>query len=204
MKVAGIPFSETVLPFYHSTALQELAENLEIPAAVPILKISEQHVIWDSLAIMEYLAESYPEYKLWPEDNTLRSLARSAGAEMHSGFHALRSQFPMNCRLSGKVAPSAQTVKDLNRLAALWRKFYSPACMVNKEEGEFLCGHFSIVDAMFAPILFRVKGYGLTVSGEFDAWAMAMLKLPATQEWLHAAEAETWQIEQYDMVAKNE
>ncbi|TXR54518.1 glutathione S-transferase [Reinekea thalattae] len=200
MKVAGIGFEQTLLPFYHSSALKELAAQHEIPAAVPVLEQNGQ-MIWDSMAIMETLAEQFPDKKLWPENSTLRALARSVAAEMHSGFSALRSQFPMNCRVSCEVEPSEASKKDLARLSVLWRKFNQPEYQAVKESGPFLCGHFSIVDAMYAPVMWRVKGYGLAVSDEFSRWSEAMLALPAMQQWLHDAKQEAWKVEQYDAVA---
>ena len=202
MKVAGIEFKETLLPFYHSDALQEFATKENIPACVPVLQDilgGEAHTIWDSLAIMEHLAEQYPQAKLWPQDPALRALARCAAAEMHSGFMALRSDFPMNCRTHKQGQPSAKAKQDLARLAALWERF---ATFDNKPEGEFLCGHFTIADAMFAPVMWRVSGYQLEVSPAFTQWSKAMQALPAMQEWLSAAKAEPWNIPQYDAVAE--
>ncbi|TBR44276.1 glutathione S-transferase [Marinomonas agarivorans] len=195
MKVAGIDFEETILPFYHSDALSKFAQQHAIPAAVPILE-TQGDIIWDSMAIMEYLAEQYPEAKLWPADQSLRNLARSTAAEMHSSFLALRSQFPMNCRVTANVEPTPESQLDLERLAQIWQKFTA-----FDVEGRFLCGHFTIVDAMFAPVMWRVKGYGLTVSEEFKAWSDAMLTLPAMQEWLAGAQQEEWSIPHYDQVA---
>lgn len=200
MKVAGIQFEETILPFYHSSALKDLATKHEIPATVPVLEEGD-NIIWDSMAIMEYLADTFPQAKLWPEDLKLRTLARCASAEMHSGFLALRSEFPMNCRVTCKVEPSEAAKKDLARLAVIWSKFSLPEYQELKEEGPFLCGHFSIVDAMFAPVMWRVKGYGLTVSPEFAEWSEAMLALPEMQEWLASGQQEEWRIEHYDKVA---
>jgi len=196
MKVAGIPFDETLLPFYHDDSLKKFAETEGLPAKVPVLK-DQGRTIWDSLAILEYLADQYPEAKLWPNDPTLKALARSAAAEMHSGFMALRGEFPMNCRVNVTVAPSEATQKDLQRLAKIWSDFAKQ----KKPEGDFLCGHFTIVDAMYSAVMWRVTGYHLPVSEEFDRWAKAMLALPAMQEWLEASKAESWSVEQYDKVA---
>ncbi|MGH1486054.1 MAG: glutathione S-transferase [Cellvibrionaceae bacterium] len=195
MKVAGISFNETLLPFYHSSALTDFAAKEGIPACVPVLKDQGQ-TIWDSLAIMEYLAEQYPDAHLWPESINLRTLARSTAAEMHSGFMALRSQFPMNCRRVTHVEPSEGSKNDLLRLAAIWQRFQEQ----KKPAGPFLCGQFSIVDAMYAPVMWRVHGYGLKVSDAFDQWAKAMMALPAMQEWADAAQAEEWSVSQYDNV----
>jgi len=210
MKVAGIEFEETILPFYHSDALKQLSITEDIPATVPVLQENGQ-TVWDSMAIMEYLAERFPSAKLWPDNLQLRALARSSAAEMHSGFISLRSQFPMNCRVTCQVEPNEGAKKDLARLAKIWQKFTEPSFVEQpfaeqsiagkKPAGPFLCGHFTIVDAMFAPVMWRVKGYGLTVSPEFSAWSDAMLALPAMQEWLESAKQEEWVIPDYDAVA---
>ena len=201
MKVAGIEFKETLFPFYHDDSLTQFAKQEVIPATVPVLKMNGQ-TVWDSMAIMETLAESYPDAGLWPQSPQWRALARSACAEMHTGFVGLRSQFPMNCRRQYDVAANQESLKDITRLAQLWHKFYqpSPDLMTLKAEGPFLCGTFSILDAMYAPVMWRVRNYGLFVSDEFEAWSNAMLALPAMQEWLTAAKAEEWQIAAYDEV----
>lgn len=201
MKVAGIDFSETLLPFYHSDALKDFAREEGIPACVPVLQdvlSGASHTIWDSMAIMEHLAEQHPQAQLWPEDPALRAMARSMAAEMHSSFPALRGEFPMNCRANKQGKPSEKAQQDLARMAQLWKRFADAPT----PEGPFLCGHFTIVDAMYAPVMWRVTGYNLSVSPEFDAWAQAMKALPAMQEWLAAAQAEPWTIPQYDAVAE--
>ncbi|MFC3851396.1 glutathione S-transferase [Salinispirillum marinum] len=205
MRVAGIEFDQRLLPFAHSDALKEFAAQHDLLPQVPVLLdqlLDQEHVIWDSLAIAEYLAEQFPERALWPADVTLRALARSASAEMHSGFMALRQTFPMNCRAQ-KQAPThlitESVQRDLNRLAVLWARFAAAKAKHNAE-GAFLCGAFSIVDAMYAPVMWRVRGYGLTVSDDFVAWSAAMYALPEMQEWLAAAQAETWSMPQYDQV----
>jgi glutathione S-transferase len=200
MKVAGIEFEETILPFYHSDALKVLASTKEIPAAVPILEVNEQ-IIWDSMAIMEYLADIYPDANLWPSNMQLRALARACSAEIHSGFMSLRSQFPMNCRATCQKEPSEGTKQDLLRLATIWGKFSSSAISTQKTEGPFLCGHFTIVDAMYAPVMWRIRGYGLEVSPAFSKWTNAMLALPAMQEWLESAQKEQWKVPQYDAIS---
>lgn len=195
MKVAGIEFDETVLPFYHDDSLDKLAERHQIPAQVPVLEHNGQ-IIWDSLAILETLAEQYPQKNLWPSDPGLRILARCAAAEMHSGFTQLRSTCPMNCRGNKRLTPEKQALiqDDLNRLAELWTQFNH----AGRPDGDFLCGPFGIVDAMYAPVMWRVTGYGLEVSPEFSRWSEAMQALPEMQQWLTAAQAETWTIEAYE------
>lgn len=200
MKVAGIPFDETVLTFDHNDDLDKLAERLNIPAQVPVLH-DENNVVWDSMAIMEYLAETYPNRQLWPEDKGLRAMARSTSNEMHSGFMDLRKTCPMNCRSQKRLSTDNRVViqGDLDRLAALWGQFEG----VDKPDGDFLCGQFGIVDAMYAPVMWRVLGYGLDISPAFEKWAKAMLSLPAMQEWLAAAQQESWVIEATEHCAED-
>lgn len=193
LKVAGIVFQETLLPFAHDDSLETFSAEYQLPAQVPVL-IVDDCVIWDSLAILEYLAEAYPDKHLWPDSRALRALARSAAAEMHSGFSALRSQFPMNCRTEKTIPANEAVKKDLQRLAQIWECFEQS----EKPQGAFLAGRFSHVDAMFAPVMWRVRNYGLTVSPTFDRWAQAMYALPAMQEWLASARAETWQMPAYE------
>ena len=195
MKVAGIDFEETVLPFYHNDSLDKLGERYQIPAQVPVL-VEDELVIWDSLAIMETLAEQFPDRGLWPSDPALRALARCAAAEMHSGFTTLRSTCPMNCRSQKRLTDENRALVqgDLIRLEEVWSHFER----TERPEGDFLCGQFSIVDAMYAPVMWRVVGYGLDVSPAFAKWAKAMQELPAMQEWLSAADNEEWTIEAYE------
>ena len=195
MKVAGIPFDETVLTFFHNDDLDKLGERHQIPAQVPVLVENEQPV-WDSLAILEKLAEQFPDRGLWPADPALRSLARCAASEMHSGFVPLRSTCPMNCRSKKRLSEEklAGIQDDLKRLAEIWNKFDR----ADKPAGDFLCGPFSNVDAMYAPVMWRIHGYGLDVSPAFDRWIEAMLNLPAMKEWLASAQNEEWVIDHYE------
>ncbi|WP_020560467.1 glutathione S-transferase [Thiofilum flexile] len=195
MRANGIAFEELFFPYAHDDTLNQFAAQHKTPPQVPQLIVGKQ-VIWDSLAIMEYLAETYPEKHFWPEDKQLRALARSTAAEMHSSFQAIRNDYPMNCRQQRRVEVSKDLQAVLHRLADLWDLF---AAFPNKPAGEFLAGQFGAVDAMYAPIMWRVVNYGLTVSPAFDRWAKAMLALPAMQEWLAGAkaEADTYVLEHY-------
>ena len=189
MKVSDIPFTDSVLPFDHDDSLEKLAAQHGIPATVPVLE-NDGQMIWDSLAILEYLADSYPEKNLWPSNAKLRALARSASAEMHCGFMALRGEHPMNCHRVFPMTPTAAVQADLDRLAVLWQHFDK----ADKPAGEFLCGEFSIVDAMFAPVAWRAKGYGLTISPAFNRWSKALMALPAMQQWVNEGAQETWRV----------
>ena len=199
MQANGIAFEETVFPIFHDDSLVKLADKWNIPRQVPIL-VNEDMIIWDSLSIMEYLAETYPDKKLWPDDTSLRVLARSASAEMHSGFMSLRSQCPMNCRVKKRITVDQELQQDLDRLATLWSMFERRNTRNNNTGGDFLCGDFSIVDAMYAPIGVRVRGYGLSVSDSFSNWCDQLYKLPAMQTWMQQASDESWSLPRYDNI----
>jgi len=144
--------------------------------------------IWDSLAICEYGNERWLDGRGWPGDMQARAMARTAAAEMHSGFTALRSQLPMNSRRrpdAYRWDEAAQ--RDIDRVQALWgelRQRYG-------EAGEFLFGEFSIADAMFAPVAIRFDGYGVSVGEVAKRYMQALFALPAMREWRQAAESET-------------
>lgn len=143
-------------------------------------------LVWDSLAIIEYLAELFPA--LWPEDRSERALARSISAEMHSSFPALRSQMPMNVRrsLPGR-GRSAESEADIARIIQIWNR-----CLARRSvEGPYLFGRFSGADAMFAPICFRFQTYGVEPTGPAGTYLATMLAHPAMREWQSAAEQET-------------
>lgn len=187
--------TQTVLPFAHDDSLDKLADKYGIPSTVPVLEHNGQ-MIWDSLAILEFLADHHPEKKLWPTDQKLRALARSASAEMHSGFTALRGEHPMNCHRVVAMQPSVAVQADLQRLAVIWQHFDK----IDKPVGHFLCGDFSIVDAMFAPVAWRAKGYGLNISSSFTAWSNAMMALPAMDQWTAEGALETWRVEETENI----
>ncbi|WP_417068629.1 glutathione S-transferase family protein [Niveibacterium terrae] len=143
-------------------------------------------LVWDSLAIIEYLAEQFPA--LWPEDRGERAVARSISAEMHSSFPALRSQMPMNIRrsLPGR-GHSAESEADIARIVQIWNR-----CLARRTvEGPYLFGRFSGADAMFAPVCFRFQTYGVEPTGPAGTYLATMLAHPAMREWQAAAEQET-------------
>jgi len=155
-------------------------------------------VVWDSLAICEYANERWLNGRGWPGDVAARALARSAAAEMHSGFAALRKQLPMNCRRtpdSYRWNDDAQA--DIDRVQALWRQMRSR----HGGDGAFLCGAFGIVDAMFAPVAIRFRGYGVAVDAAGNAYCDALLALPAMQEWIAAGRAESEYLPATDDIA---
>lgn len=147
-------------------------------------------LIWDSLAICEHAAERAAEKNLalWPTDPRTRAVARAVAAEMHSGFQALRSAMPMNLRATGrKVELSAAVLADIDRIEHLWAD-----CRARfGEAGPWLFGHWSIADAMYAPVASRFVTYGVRRNGVFDAYCSTVFGDPAFQEWRQAALAET-------------
>lgn len=153
---------------------------------VPSLQLDDE-TIWDSLAICEVANERWLDGKGWPAGLHARAAARSAAAEMHSGFAALRAQLPMDCsRRPGERHWDDRAQADIGRVQSLWQdlraRFGGP--------GGFLCGEFGIVDAMFAPVCLRFRSYGPALSPAAAAYLADMLALPAMREWLAAAEAE--------------
>ena len=184
MRALKIPFSEVVHPFSDSGNWDEFRQ-FSPTAQVPCL-VDGKQIVWDSLAITEYLAEAYPQ--VWPREKAARSWARCASAEMHSGFSALRNECSMSCgqRISlHNVSPALQ--KDLARIDELW-------CEGLREfAGPFLAGaEFTAVDAFFAPVVFRLESYQLALSERAQVYRALMLDLPAMRQWYEAAIVEIW------------
>lgn len=185
LKQAGIEFSEVRVPLDTPTTRQELL-RYSPSARVPVLR-HDTLTIWESLAICEYLAERFPNARLWPKDSSARALARSISSEMHAGFQNLRQHMPMNCRarLPGKGRePGVQ--EDIDRISAIWRD----CCQNCEADGDLLFGHFTVADAMFAPVVSRFITYDVKLDATAAAYANAVWSLPAMQEWLAAASAE--------------
>lgn len=186
MRQAGIPFDEILIPLREPGSLEERLRHSPT-GMVPLLKHG-QLSIWESLAIAEYIAELYPEKKLWPEDRSARAVARSVSNEMHAGFLALRQQFPMNVRARLRRAITPEVAVAIARIQAIWAD-----CRTRfGRGGPFLFGAFSIADAMYAPVVFRFQTYAVEVGGEQQAYMQTMLGLPAMQEWTSAAAQERW------------
>lgn len=181
----GVAFEEVMLlldtPDFHRRVGQ-----FSPTSRVPALHVDDE-VIWDSLAICETANERWLSGRGWPEQPRARAAARSAAAEMHSGFGALRSQLPMDCRRQPHSPHwDANADKDIARIEQLWLDLGSRF----GTDGSFLCGDFGIVDAMFAPVCVRFRGYGPTLGEHARQYMQAILALPAMQEWQAAAESE--------------
>ena len=183
LKVSGLPFDEVAVRLRRSdTPAQILAHSPS--GKVPCL-IDDGTVVWDSLAICEYLAELAPA--LWPAERAARAEARAVSAEMHAGFTALRTHMPMEigaARPGEGRAPDA--LADIARIVDIWE-----SCRARfAAQGPFLFGAFSIADAMYAPVVWRFRSYGVALPAAAQAWMEAMLALPAMQEWQAGALAE--------------
>jgi len=184
LKAFGFDFDTVRIPLYGPGARQEILKHS--PAGkVPILKDGGT-VVWDSLAILEYLAEKKP--KVWPAAAADRARARSIAAEMHSGFANLRAHMSMNVRRRyPDRGRTPEVLTEIRRIDEIW----------SQAKGPFLFGPFSAADAMYAPVVLRFRTYGVEVANR--AYAEAVLALPAMQEWIAAAERETESIPQFDM-----
>jgi glutathione S-transferase len=196
MTALGIPFRETLVPFPGAAPGNAVFKKFSPSGKVPCL-VDGENVVWDSLAIAEYLAERHPG--VWPTDAKARAWARSAAAEMHSGFGNLRNACGMNCgiRVKMKSVPEGVT-QDLERLGELWNDG------LKKFGGPFLAGKdFTNVDAFFCPVAYRVQTYGLNADATSQAYLQRLLKVPAMQEWYTAGLAETTRIERYEADARS-
>jgi glutathione S-transferase len=192
MREAGIAFDEVVIPLYRPGSKAAILAHS--PAGkVPVLRHGDR-VVWDSLAIMEYLAETLPDGALWPEDPAARALARCISAEMHAGFQALRGGMPMSLREQLPGQERSDTVAaDIARVTAIWRD-----CRERfGGGGPFLFGGFTIADAMYAPVATRFRTYAVELDPVCQAYADTILALPSFLEWQAAAEEEPWVITSY-------
>ena len=187
MKVAGIAFEETVISL-NAADFKAHVGPVSGTGKVPVL-IDNDVRVWESLAILEYLAEKIPAAGLWPADARARSHARAVATEMHAGFQALRKNCPMNLWLPVKKRPQPDEVMaDVRRIDALWSD-----CRARfGQSGPFLFGDFCAADAMYAPVASRLHTYGLEVSEVARAYRDAILALPAFIEWRAAALKEPW------------
>lgn len=185
LRHTGAEFDEVVIPLRKPTTRAEILAHS--PAGkVPILHDGDV-TVWESLAVCEYLAEKFPTAKLWPEDAVARAYARSVSAEMHGGFPSLRSDMPMNCRahLPGRGATLA-ALTDVARVESIWNECRSR----HGVGGDFLFGHFTVADAMYAPVASRFATYEPELGATARAYVEAVHALPAMREWVDAARAE--------------
>lgn len=179
-----VPFEEVLMPFgagSNRDAFRKFSPSGKVPCLV-----DGKTVVWDSLAITEYVAERHPG--VWPDDPGARTFARCAAAEMHSGFAALREQCGMNCGIRVKLRRVDDSLqRDLSRLDELWNDG------LQRFGGPFLAGgRFTAADAFYAPVAFRIQTYAPPLGAAANAYARRLLELPPMREWYASALAETW------------
>jgi glutathione S-transferase len=194
LRANNIAFDEVFIPLYTGDEDKKRILAFTRSGKVPTL-VDGDVTIWDSLAIIEYIAERFPNARLWPEDRARRAHARSIAAEMHSGFPALRSECAMNLhRPVRAVALSPEARADVARVQQIWmecRERYGKL-------GPFLFGGFGAADAMFAPVVHRFRTYAIAMAPEAKAYMETITEMPAFQEWTRAALAETIVIEKFE------
>lgn len=193
MQALGIPFEERVIPMYFPDSKARMLD-VSPTGKMPCL-VDGDVTIWESLAILEYLHERFPEKGVWPSDVKARAHARAAANEMHAGFQALRNACPMN--LGKRFAPrelGSDVADNVRRLEGLW----SQARVRFGAGGPFLYGRFGAADAMFAPVVTRLDTYQLPVTSETRRYMDAVLAHPAFVTWRDAALVEPWTIDHYE------
>jgi glutathione S-transferase len=185
MKAAGIAFADQVIPFDFPNghpAIRAVSETGKVP-----LLIDGDFKVWESLAIIEYVAELFPEKPVWPADRKARALARAYSMEMATGFRGIRNACPMNLRRPKKAMPVTEEMRaDLDRIETIWHG------SIRQSGGPFLFGAFSAADAMYAPVVNRIEAYMLSQHPETLAYIAAVKAHPAWQAWAADAARETW------------
>jgi glutathione S-transferase len=199
VKQSGLHFDEVIVPLYDDNWEQRKREDDLAPSAgkVPILWDGGA-VIWDSMAIIDYLADKVGRDRYWPKDDVARGMARSMAAEMHSGYMALRRECPMNTRKSFQdITVSAETRTDAIRILQTWAEARSRF----GKEGPYLFGTFSAADIMLAPVVTRFVTYGFTLPGFAQSYVDTMMAHPWMEEWYAGAAQETWVIQRVEDAA---
>ncbi|WP_441287565.1 glutathione S-transferase family protein [Sorangium sp. KYC3313] len=182
----GASFTEEVIALYQPGSREALLRRSP-SGRVPALQHGDL-VLWDSLAICEYVAELFPEARLWPGDRAARALARSVSSEMHSGFTALRNAMSMDLRREiAPIARDAAVDADIDRVTSIWTE----CRRAHGQKGEYLFGHFTIADAMFAPVVTRFRTYAVPLAGAAAEYAETMWQHPGLAAWVAAAQTES-------------
>lgn len=188
LKHTGAPFDEVVIALDQRHTAAELAK-VSPSGRVPVLVHGELK-IWESLAICEYLAETFPKARLWPDEKKARAFARSVSNEMHAGFGAVRQALSMNIRKRIEKPRTPEVDKELGRICQLWRTCREQFGL----GGPYLFGHFTIADCMYAPVVSRFRTYGVPTGALESAYRDAIEAHPAYREWVAAAEKELWEL----------
>jgi glutathione S-transferase len=193
LSMTGASFDTVRIPLYQPGSAAHI-RRYSAAGKVPVL-VDDGLVVWDSLAICEYLAERFPEAGLWPATPAARAEARSASNEMHAGFAALRRELPMNIRFDGDGHRwSHEAQADIDRVLGLWSALRAR----QGAGGAFLFGTFSIADAMFAPVVLRLRSYRVTVPPEIARYMQAVVALPPMQAWIEAARDEPERLDRFE------
>jgi glutathione S-transferase len=181
LKQSGLTFEEVMIPLDGPDTKKSL-QTFSPSQKVPCL-IHNDLKVWDSLAISEYIAELTPDKNLWPADSTQRALARAYAAEIHSSFQSMRSQLSMDIRLQMNIRHlAAQTISEIERILTLWKN------ALEKSKGPFLFGEFGIVDAFYAPVVFRFLSYGIQISSEpVKKYMKNIQEFESVKTWVKAA-----------------
>ncbi|MEH2476605.1 glutathione S-transferase [Nitrobacteraceae bacterium AZCC 2161] len=194
LKACNIAFDEVVIPLYTGAADKQRILGFSQSGKVPAL-VDGDVTVWDSLAIIEYAAERFPEARLWPEDRAGRAHARSISAEMHSGFMALRNECGMNLHRPVKAKALSDDAKaNIKRIQEIWAECHERYGKI----GPYLFGEFTGADAMYAPVVHRFLSYAIDVTPEARGYMDAMRALPAFQQWTKEGLAETLVIERFE------
>jgi glutathione S-transferase len=194
MKRLGLDFEEIVIPLYRPDTQEKIAAHTG-SGKLPVLE-HDGVVVWESLAICEYLAELFPKAGLWPAEKAARALARAVSHEMHAGFQALRSNMPCNFLGSSPGKGRGPGVDDdVRRIVGIWQD-----CRERfGGSGPFLFGAFTVADAMYAPVVSRFRTYGVALPAAAQVYADAVWALPEMAAWLEAARAEPYTIPHYEL-----
>lgn len=183
LKQTGLPFSEVLIPLRQADTKARL-NAISPGGTVPVLHHGDL-ILWDSLAICEYLAELAPAAQLWPQDRAQRAKARSIAAQMHCGFSTLRENLPMDLTTDRRHQSRAKAAHDdIVLISRLWSQ-----CL-QESGGPFLFGHFTITDAMYAPVATRFRTYDVSLEQPLQDYIRAIYALPAFREWQEAAKTE--------------
>jgi glutathione S-transferase len=197
-KIANIEFEEVLIPLDLPETQPSIRKHS--PAGrVPIL-LHRGLAIWESIAIAEYLNDLKPEAGLWPAAEAARAHARSISAEMHAGFLDLRNNMPMNIRASYPgMGMTPQVRADIERITGLWRDCRKRFAGAAAKDDGFLFGTISAADAMYAPVVMRLRTYGVQLDSDTEAYCKAILGYPPMKAWIDDAKNEPWLIAAYEL-----
>ncbi len=198
LRESGLEFEEVFISLHVGNWRERVAEYT--PAGrVPVL-IDDGITVWDTMAIMGYLLDRYPDAVGWPADPTERALARSISAEMHSGFLAIREELPQNIRIRRPATISEACRVQIDRVQEIWSDCRTRC----SNPGRWLFGHFGIADVMFVPVALRFVSYEIPVAGRADEFVRATLALPSVQEWVRASQDEGLPLDFVDELGKGD